>query len=491
MSIWQKAQRVEQYRLLDPVLYSLVQATPLHEPKLVKWNTSLGNSLGLSDESEVQQQFVLQVSNGERQDELPPLAMKYTGHQFGVYNPDLGDGRGVLFAEFMAPSGKVWDLHLKGSGQTPYSRMGDGRAVLRSTIREYLASEALYALGIPTTRALALVTSETPVQRERVERAAQLIRATPCHIRFGHFEYLFYTEQHEELKELADWVIARYYPECQTSDNPYQALFFAVLKNTAKMIAYWQAYGFNHGVMNTDNMSIVGETFDFGPFAFLDSYQPSFVCNHSDYQGRYAFNQQPRVALWNLSALANAFSPLVERDALHDMLARFDPLLSREFSLLMRTKLGLIERQEGDSQLFSAMFELLSQNQMDYTFFFRLLSNLDSIEEQAFVDEFIDRESARQWLSDYTARCQQEYSADGQVLSAQQRCAAMRKVNPKYILRTYLAEQAIEQAEQGDFSYFDQLNRVLAQPFDEHPQDHELAKRPPDWASSITLSCSS
>ncbi|MDP5253841.1 MULTISPECIES: YdiU family protein [unclassified Vibrio] len=491
MSIWQTAKRVEHYRLLDPALYSFVPTTALSAPKLVKWNNSLGKALGLSDDGDTQEQFVLQVSNGECGDELPPLAMKYTGHQFGVYNPELGDGRGVLFAELIAPDGKVWDLHLKGSGQTPYSRMGDGRAVLRSTLREYLASEALHALGIPTTRALALVTSNTPVQRERVEKAAQLIRATPCHIRFGHFEYLFYTEQHEELQELADWVIARYYPECQESQNPYQTLFFSVLKNTAKMIAYWQAYGFNHGVMNTDNMSIIGETFDFGPYAFLDSYQPSFVCNHSDYQGRYAFNQQPRVALWNLSALANAFSPLVDREALHDILSRFDPLLSREFSVLMRAKLGLIERQEGDSQLFSTLFELLNQNQIDYTLFFRLLSNLDSIDEQTLVDEFIDRESARQWLSLYTARCQQECSADGQRLSAEQRCAAMRRVNPKYILRTYLAEQAIQQAEQGDFSFFEQLNRVLAQPFDEHPQDQELAKRPPDWASSITLSCSS
>lgn len=376
MSLWSSVKFAQRYAQLPTVFYRLVTPQPLDNSRWVIWNGELAQGFALPEHAD-DPQLLAVFSGAEPFSAFKPLAMKYAGHQFGVYNPDLGDGRGLLLAEMQNQHGQWFDIHLKGAGLTPFSRMGDGRAVLRSTLREYLCSEAMAALGIETTRALGMMVSDTPVYREQVEQGACLIRLAQTHIRFGHFEHFFYTEQYDELRLLADNVIEWYLPDCLHQPKPYLAMFEQVVAKTATMIAQWQAVGFAHGVMNTDNMSILGQTFDYGPFGFLDDYEPGYICNHSDYQGRYAFDQQPRVALWNLSALAHALSPLIDRDDLELALAQYEPTLGKVFSQLMRQKLGLLSQQEGDSELFNAMFTLLAENHTDYTRFFRTLSQLD------------------------------------------------------------------------------------------------------------------
>ncbi|MEL7293228.1 MAG: YdiU family protein [Pseudomonadota bacterium] len=470
--------------------YSSVTPQPLTHTRWVAWNSALAQRFDLP--SEAPQGALKQQLSGESLFDGPsPVAMKYAGHQFGVYNPELGDGRGLLLGEMRDVHGDYFDLHLKGAGLTPYSRMGDGRAVLRSTIREYLCSEAMAALGIPTTRALGMLVSDTPVYREKQEQGALLLRVARTHIRFGHFEHFFYTNQMESLQLLANKVIEWYLPECAQQAQPYAAMFAEIVARTADMIAYWQAYGFAHGVMNTDNMSILGETFDYGPFGFIDDYEPSYICNHSDYQGRYAFDQQPRIALWNLSALAHSLSPLIEREELEQSLAQFETLLGQRFSQLMRAKLGLISQQPNDPQLFSSMFELLSQQGVDYTRFLRELSSLDNKGQPAVLDLFVDREPARQWLTLYLARSEREIDQHGESVTTEQRCTQMRQVNPKYILRNYLAQLAIDKAEQGDFSEVERLAMLLSKPFDEQPEMEAYANLPPQWGKKMEISCSS
>ncbi|WP_260258927.1 protein adenylyltransferase SelO [Vibrio intestinalis] len=471
---------------LPAAFYSHVQPQPLDNTQWIAWNGSFATEFGLPAQppTDALKHWLAGEVTTER---FNPLAMKYAGHQFGVYNPDLGDGRGLLLAELTNNQGEVFDLHLKGAGLTPYSRMGDGRAVLRSTIREYLCSEAMAGLGIATTRSLGMLSSDTPVFREKQESGALLLRMAQTHIRFGHFEHFFYTNQLAELRLLADKVIEWYWPECQNAEQPYLAMFESIVEATAKMIADWQAVGFCHGVMNTDNMSILGQTFDYGPFAFLDDYDPHYICNHSDYQGRYRFDQQPRIALWNLSALAHSLSPLIDKSLLEQGLAQYEVKLGRFFSFNMRAKLGLQTKQQGDSELFQSLFDLLQQNQTDYTRFMRQLSMLDGGEraQQAVLDLCVDRESASSWLNRYMQRCELEPT------SATERCAAMRLVNPKYILRNYLAQLAIDKAEQGDFSQVHTLVTILSQPYQEQPEHSAYANLPPDWGKSMEISCSS
>ncbi|MGR5549450.1 protein adenylyltransferase SelO [Vibrio sp. DNB22_12_1] len=489
MSIWEGVNFTHRFSELPSAFFTRVAPQPLDNPRWVVWNRDLALQFGLPRQADDE---LLNVFAGQREfGSFAPLAMKYAGHQFGVYNPDLGDGRGLLLAEIQHQDGTWFDIHLKGAGLTPYSRMGDGRAVLRSTIREYLCSEAMAGLSIPTTRALGMMDSNTPVYREKMEYGALLIRIAETHIRFGHFEHFFYTNQLAEQKLLADKVIEWHFPECVQTEKPYAAMFEAIVDKTAVMIAFWQAYGFAHGVMNTDNMSILGQTFDYGPFGFLDDYDPNYICNHSDYQGRYAFDQQPRVALWNLSALAHALSPLVEREDLEAALGQFEVRLSQKFSELMRAKLGLHTKVDEDGRLFEAMFELLNQNKTDYTRFFRELSYLDTQAPQAVVDLCIDRDTASAWVDLYLARCELEVDQQGEVVTSEQRCERMRRVNPKYILRNYLAQLAIDKAEIGDFTEINRLAEILKHPFDEHPEFDDYAKLPPEWGKKMEISCSS
>ncbi|QMV14014.1 protein adenylyltransferase SelO [Vibrio spartinae] len=494
MSLWQQLPISHRYAALPQSFYTRVMPTPVDNPRWVTWNAPLAASFGLGETpDDIWQQI---FSKGAMPDYFQPLAMKYAGHQFGAYNPALGDGRGLLFGAIADQQGRWFDVHLKGAGLTPYSRMGDGRAVLRSTIREYLGSEAMAALGNQTTWALGMMVSDTPVYRERVEQGALLIRLAETHIRFGHFEHFFYTGQHDDLRLLADKVVEWHFPELESSsasprEPVYLAMFEQIIKRTAGMIAFWQAYGFAHGVMNTDNMSILGQTFDYGPFAFLDDYDPHFICNHSDYQGRYAFDMQPGIGWWNLTALAQALTPLVDKGELETALQTYTVQLNQEYSRLIRSKLGLQQRRDGDSELCDALLKLMADNRVDYTLFFRRLSCLDQQPPELVTSLFENQAAAQPWLRQYLARCEQETDSTGQVRTVAQRCQLMRQVNPKYILRNYLAQQVIEAAEQGDFQPLEQLITVLRAPYDEQPQHQHYAELPPAWGKCLEISCSS
>ncbi|CCN81523.1 conserved hypothetical protein [Vibrio nigripulchritudo SFn27] len=482
MHTYKGAKLSHPYTHLPSHFFSKVTPTPLENVRWVDWNEKLAVELGLPESPDGELLDLL--SGNSVLDAFPPLAMKYVGHQFGAYNPDLGDGRGLLLFQ-VDTDVKSYDIHIKGAGLTPYSRQGDGRAVLRSSIREYLMSEALHGLGIPSTRALALFTSDTPVYREEIETGAICVRVATTHIRFGHFEYLYYTNQIDDLKQFSDFVIDHHFPNITDEPNPYLAMFQEVVSRTASMIAKWQSIGFAHGVMNTDNMSILGETFDFGPFGMMENFDPSFICNHSDYQGRYAFDNQPSIGLWNLTALAQALSPLIAKEDLQKTLDTYYTTLTKEYSVLMRNKLGLLESKPEDTELFNRLFALMKENQVDYTNTFRALSNVDKVGKSAFLAEFKDSDSALEWFSSYQERLRSEESNE------KLRCNQMRTHNPKYILRNYMAQTAIERAQEGDFSEVKRLKKLLDFPFDENSGTEEDTKPAPEWAQGLALSCSS
>ena len=425
-------------------------------------------------------------------------ASVYSGHQFGQWAGQLGDGRALLLGEISTPAG-LMEVQLKGAGLTPYSRMGDGRAVLRSSIREFLGSEAMAALGIPTTRALAVVGSPAPVRRETMETAAVVTRTAPSFIRFGHFEHFAHTAQdNASLRGLTNAVIERFYPECQDAPSPALALLAAVSRRTAVLMAGWQAVGFCHGVMNTDNLSILGLTIDYGPFGFLDAFDPSHICNHSDHQGRYAFSRQPNVGFWNLHALAQALHPLVVQDvgddieALKSAMEPFKTVFADSLQTRLQAKLGLLSAQPEDGALFDDLLRLMAQDRCDYTITMRALGRFSTVPgasdtaNTALRDQFIDREKYSAWAQRYSARLATEASIDTE------RAARMDRTNPKFVLRNHLAESAIRQAQAGDFSAVQRLLSVLQTPFDDHPEaPAAYAALPPDWAQQLEISCSS
>ena len=459
---------------------------PLDDPQLVVVSEAAMALLDL-EPTEAHSPVFAEIFSGHKLwSEAEPRAMVYSGHQFGSYNPRLGDGRGLLLGEVRNDAGESWDLHLKGAGQTPYSRMGDGRAVLRSSIREFLASEALYALGIPSSRALCVIGSSTPVWRETKESAAMLLRMAPSHIRFGHFEYFYYTRQPEQQRLLAEHVLNLHFPECRDADEPYLAMFRTIVERNAELTAKWQAYGFCHGVMNTDNMSILGITFDFGPFAFLDDFDAGFICNHSDDQGRYSYSNQVPVAHWNLSALAQALTPFISVEALQESLGLFLPLYEAHYLDLMRRRLGLTAAEEDDKVLIQRLLSLMQPGAVDYTLFFRKLGE-QPVEQALNVvrDDFIDLAGFDSWSADYLTRVARE--AD----NTSGRRERMHAVNPLYILRNYLAQRAIEAAQGGDFSEVRRLHEVLTRPFEEQPGMEAYAERPPEWGKHLEISCSS
>lgn len=464
----------------------------LPDPYLIATSQNLADSLGISPDWLASNQALSVFAGNTAPEGSSPLASVYSGHQFGVWAGQLGDGRALLLGELETPLGGM-EIQLKGAGRTSYSRGGDGRAVLRSSIREFLCSEAMHGLGIPTTRALALVGSDMMARRETNETTAVVTRVAPSFIRFGHFEHFAYRGQNQELKALADYVIERYYPECLVSAdfalpcNPYAALLAAVSDRTANMVAAWQAVGFCHGVMNTDNMSILGLTIDYGPFQFLDGFNPAHICNHSDEQGRYAYNRQPNIAYWNLFCLGQALMPLIEQvegdpDAAQasamKALEPFKTLFPEALQTHMQAKLGLLDRQDGDKALIEDILKLLASEQTDYTLFWRTLSH--GVAGQSYDqvrDLFINREAFDSWSLKHQMR--------------QPDAALMLKHNPKFVLRNYLAQQAIDRAQVKDFSEVERLLRVLESPFDEHPDCADLAALPPDWAKHLEISCSS
>jgi hypothetical protein len=435
------------------------------------------------------------------------IAMLYSGHQFGVYVPQLGDGRAILIGQVRGTPGKagrgeLWELQLKGAGRTPYSRFGDGRAVLRSTIREYLCGEAMHGLRIPTTRALCIVGSPEPVQRETVETAAVLCRMAPSHLRFGNFEVFYYRNQHDKLGPLADYVIREYYPPL-TLPSPhatrgergkmYASWLTEVVERTARLIAQWQAVGFCHGVMNSDNMSILGLTLDYGPYGFIDAFDAHYVCNHSDETGRYAYDQQPGIAHWNCSRLLQATLPLLDEnpdkaiEVAHGILERFAAVYVPDNLRRWRAKLGLREERETDAALVDALLGILHRSKADFTRTFRLLADVcsDAASIAAVRDCILDVAAFDAWLADYRARLAQEQSDDAE------RAARMKRVNPKFVLRNHLAQRAIDQAREGDYAEIERLRALLARPFDEHPGMDDYAAPPPPDVARVEVSCSS
>lgn len=463
-----------------------VQPQPLSDPTLVVASEAAMALLDL-DPAQAQLPLFTELFAGHKLwSTAEPRAMVYSGHQFGSYNPQLGDGRGLLLGEVRNQTGEYWDLHLKGAGLTPYSRMGDGRAVLRSSIREFLASEHLHALGIPSSRALCVTGSSEPVYRERQERGAMLLRLAPSHVRFGHFEFFYYTKQHDALRQLLDHVLACHFPDCLAQAEPELAFFEQVVERTADMIARWQAYGFCHGVMNTDNMSILGITFDFGPYAFLDDFDARFICNHSDHSGRYSFENQVPIAHWNLAALAQALTPFIAVEKLRETMSLFLPRYEAAWLDLMRQRLGLRTAEDADKALVQGLLQLMQTSAIDYTRFFRELG--DSAPEQALHrlrEDFIDIRGFDAWATDYRQRSEREG------IDQARRQAQMHAVNPRYILRNYLAQQVIEAAEQGDYGPVRELHAVLSRPFDEQPGMQRYAERPPEWGKHLEISCSS
>jgi uncharacterized protein YdiU (UPF0061 family) len=454
---------------------------PLQQPRLLHLNRALLEELGLGGVSEAD--WIACCGEGKLLPGMQPVAQVYAGHQFGGYSPRLGDGRALLLGEQLAPDGQRWDLHLKGAGKTPFSRFGDGRAVLRSSIREYLASEALHALGIPTTRALVLVGSQEPVYRDQVETGATVLRTAPSHLRFGHIEYFAWSGQREKIPLLLDYLLRHHFPELENGAE----LFAEVVRRTARLIAKWQVAGFCHGVMNTDNMSLLGLTLDYGPYGFIDAYVPDFVCNHSDPAGRYALDQQPAVGYWNLQKLAQALAGHVDGDALAASLAQYEQQLMLHYSELMRAKLGLAVLQEDDPALFRELFRLLAAHKVDYHLFLRRLGKVTR--EGAWPASLLallpEPLLWQEWLERYRARLVHEGSEDAV------RKVQMDAINPKYVLRNALAQQAIDAAEAGDMRPFERLFAALQRPYDEQPEYEDLATPAPAWYCGGELSCSS
>jgi uncharacterized protein YdiU (UPF0061 family) len=483
------------YAGLGAAFYTRLPAQPLPQPRWVATSDSAAAALGWpADWAERRDWRALEVlAGGAPWDGADPLATVYSGHQFGVWAGQLGDGRALLLGEIDTPSGPT-EIQLKGSGLTPYSRMGDGRAVLRSSIREFLCSEAMHHLGIPTTRALAVVGSPLPVRRETIETAAIVTRLAPSFVRFGHFEHFAHHGLPAELRALADFVIDHHYPGCRDAANPYAALLAEVSRRTAELMADWQAVGFCHGVMNTDNLSILGLTIDYGPFGFLDGFDPAHICNHSDHQGRYAYARQPGIAWWNLHALAQAIVPLLDAsqdeaaEALGDAIEPFKEEFGVAIQRALRTKLGLAQEQDGDMALIDDLLRLMAKERTDYTIAMRRLgefSSADSAGNERVRDLFIDRAAFDAWAARYAQRLRAEGSVDAE------RSARMSRTNPKFVLRNHLAEQAIRRANEGDFAEVARLARLLERPFDEQPEHEADAGFPPDWAQALSVSCSS
>jgi uncharacterized protein YdiU (UPF0061 family) len=504
-------------RAVRDACYTRVNPTPVAAPKLLGWAEAVGEMLGIARPDSPTAPAVEVLGGNRVLPGMAPYAARYGGHQFGVWAGQLGDGRAITLGEVVAPDGTRHDLQLKGAGKTPYSRTADGRAVLRSSVREFMCSEAMHYLGVPTTRALSLVATGETVIRDMFydgnpepEPGAIVCRVAPSFVRFGNFEILAAHEELETLNRLADYVIVRHFPELGApSAETYARWFEEICRRTAVMVAEWTRVGFVHGVMNTDNMSVLGLTIDYGPYGWLEGFDPGWTPNTTDAQGRrYRYGAQPQIAQWNLSRFAGALLPLIEKTALEQGLAVYRDTFERESSRMTAEKLGLAALdREGDEPLLNDMFEMLQHVETDMTLFFRLLAAvpvdgaadnaanaalIEPLRRAFYSDEaFEPTRSARLagWLRRYIARVR----ADS--LSASERIARMNRANPKYVLRNYLAQLAIDALANGDASIMERLMGVLQHPYDEQPQHDDLAERRPEWARNrpgcSALSCSS
>jgi uncharacterized protein YdiU (UPF0061 family) len=474
-------------------LVSPVQPRPVPEPQLVAYSPEASALLGLDPALVEQPAFIAALSGNQAWPGAEPVATAYAGHQFGVWAGRLGDGRAMLLGELTAADGQAWEIQLKGAGPTPYSRHADGRAVLRSSLREFLASEAMQGLGIPTTRALAVVASPLPVRRETLEPAAILTRLAPSHLRFGHFEWCRSQEREDWLRQLADTTIAHHHPELAEHPERYRLWLTEVLRRTARLMARWQCVGFCHGVMNTDNFSILGLTLDYGPYGFMDAFDAGHVCNHSDEGGRYAYQQQPSIGQWNCAQLLNACLPLLSErseaavEIATGILDHYGPAYAEAAVAGWRAKLGLIEVRADDPELINRYLSLLHRSRADFSLSFRRLATLDSQTEtpDAGRDQLADPAGYDAWVVGYRQRLRAENSDDAA------RALRMNAVNPLYVLRNHLAQRAIERAEAGDYGYAERLRKVLTRPYTEQAGAEDLAAEPPPELRQIAVSCSS
>jgi serine/tyrosine/threonine adenylyltransferase len=497
-------------RQVHGALFSRVDPTPVIHPKLVAYSREMAERLGL-DEADIASAEFAEVFAGNRLLEgMEPYAANYGGHQFGQWAGQLGDGRAITLGEIINERGERWELQLKGAGLTPYSRGADGKAVLRSSVREFLCSEAMHHLGVPTTRALSLVLTGEQVIRDmfydgnpQPEPGAVICRVAPSFIRFGNFELPASRGDHKLLETLVDFTIRRDFPHLGEADDiPTQrAQWFAeVCETTARLIAHWMRVGFVHGVMNTDNMSILGLTMDYGPYGWIDNFDPNWTPNTTDAQGRrYRFEQQPQIAFWNLARLASALLPLfTSEQPLQAGLERYARTFVASDHATVAAKLGLAECIDEDVELMQSLYGLMLGTEIDMTIFFRALSQVD-LDKPSFApieEAFYNTEKRRaaegdlmEWLVRYAARVRRDPS------SASERIARMNAANPRYVLRNYLAQQAIDRAEQGDFAGIHELLDVMRHPYDDQPGREQFAARRPEWArhraGSSMLSCSS
>ncbi len=468
---------------LHPAFYEVVHPTPLPDPYLVAVNPDALALLDLDPPVEHDPALLDCLGGVGRLPGSEPVAQVYAGHQFGVWVPRLGDGRAILLGEVRNGRNESWDLHLKGAGPTRFARGGDGRSVLRSVIREYLGSEAMHGLGIPTTRALGVAGSDLRVRRETVETAATLLRLSPSHVRFGSFEYFAARNETARLRELVDHVVSREEPALAHEPRRHASLLERTAERTARLVARWMAVGFCHGVLNTDNMSVLGLTLDYGPFGFLDAFDAGHICNHSDTEGRYAYDQQPAIGLWNLARFAEALLPLVSPEAARDALTGYRRTFAEEYGRLMREKLGLAVEQPGDAELVRDLLVLLQAERVDYTGFFRELG--EGWESSRVESRFTAQEAWRSWRARYTARLEAEGSIDVE------RTGRMRRVNPRYVLRNWIAQEVTEKARAKDFGLIEEVRRLLSAPFEEHPGSERYALPPAGSAAEIVVSCSS
>jgi len=465
---------------LPDALLAAVPLQPLPDAHWLAYNSELAAELGLPTAPDADLLALLagnaEPSHGAR------VASVYGGHQFGHWAGQLGDGRALLLGQIGGQ-----EVQLKGAGRTPFSRGADGRAVLRSSIREYLCSEAMWGLGIATTRALALVGSPQGVRRERIETAAVVTRVAKSFVRFGHFEWLDAKDDAAQLEDLANRVIAEHFPGATVTE-----FLGSVVERTAEMIAAWQTVGFCHGVMNTDNFSILGLTLDYGPFGFIDGFNAQHICNHSDDSGRYAYDQQPRIGHWNCLRLLNACLPLLDDDretaiaSAEKILERYAPAYARYVLARWRSKLGLATTHDDDPALINRYLTLLHQHRADFTLSFRALSSAQTVGgEAALRDHFLDATDIDAWLIDYRTRLAAEPE------QATERAVRMDAVNPLYVLRNHHAQAVIAAAEAGDSALFDRLRRVLAQPCPEQAAAARWALPPPPGLDAPAVSCSS
>ena len=477
------------YAELPSEFYQKKEPLSFQNPHMVAFNGNLAVELGV-DPGEGQNPLAADHLCGKRPlAGADPLAMYYAGWQFGVYNPHLGDGRALLLGQIIDERDRGWDLHLKGCGATRFSRGFDGRATLRSCIREYLGSEALHHLGIPSTRALCIVGSTEKIERETKEPAAMMLRVAETHVRFGSFEGFYHLGQKENIRILADYVITRHYPEIPRRTKEGYGLFLrAVAEETASTVAKWQAFGFTHGVMNTDNMSVTGLTLDYGPYGFLETFDRDYVSNHSDHFGRYSYGNQPAVARWNLEKFVKCLDSLVDEKQTRDAVEAYNKVFSATYRELMLRKFGFEEEKKESLQFIEKTLGMLAEFNTDYHIFLRNISDVrhdGSFEENPWLKELSETsEKWREWFSEYAAKLQENSLPD------RERKKLMDSVNPRYVLRNHIMETAIREAlERENYSEIEKVRKIFESPFSDQPEHGSYAGASPEWAKNLVVSC--